>query len=98
MLLGQRPRRLAVSFVVGVDPFDGIGGLTEAVEREQSVAGRERYTESGVLRHHRLAAREIAGVTLTEPAAAQSDVLVLGNGELSARCSDEIGVRPEDIQ
>ena len=54
-------------------------------EREQPLARRERRAEAGVLRDHRAPGGEVGRAAVAEPARAQADVLVLGDGELAAR-------------
>src|SRR5207245_11143156 len=44
--------------------------------------------ESCILRDHRTASGEITGAAIAEPATAQPDVLILGNGELASGGTD----------
>src|SRR5262245_59254777 len=82
VLFRHGPRRLAMTPVIAVDRLDGCHRLIHRGEGEEALPGGKQLAESGVLGDHGLAAGQVAGVALAEPAAAEADVLVLGYREL----------------
>src|SRR4029453_10058060 len=85
--------RAGVPRVVGVDRVKRGHDVLDALEREQALAGGDELAESGVLRDHRPAGREVARAPVAEPAASQPHVLVLGHRELAARAGDVRAIR-----
>src|SRR5262245_52778901 len=81
-----------MAVVVAGDRVDGRGGLIEGGKAEQPAAGWKRVAEAGVLRDDRPPGREIRGAAIAEPAGAEADVLILGDGELTARAADVVAV------
>ena len=67
--------------------------LLERREREQAFAGRQDVAETGFLRDHRPAARQVSRAAIAEPVAAQPDVLVLRHREFPFRLPDELTTR-----
>ena len=81
-----------MTFVIGVDGLEGRQDVVEAVEGEEPFAGREELSERGVLGDHRTPRGEIASAAIAEPAASETHVLVLGDGEFSARSQNVVAV------
>src|SRR5207249_4406414 len=81
-------RRATVTRVVCVDRFDGGDDFLQGRKREESFAGRQGLAEAGLLRDDGASGGEVGGGAVAEPAAAQADVLFLGDGEFAARTAD----------
>src|SRR5439155_4695221 len=97
-LLGDLARRFAMPSIITVDLVNGVGCGVDVVNGEQTLARRDRCSEGSVLCDHWLARSEVASVPLAEPAAAKSDILILGHGELTARGLYVVTIRPERIE
>jgi hypothetical protein len=103
VLAGDLPGGAPMPLVVAVDGVDRLRGLLDRGECEEALAGRQDVAEPGVLGDHRAAGGQVGGAAVAEPAAAQPDVLVLGDGELPSRSGDvsavgvEIGGDPQGI-
>ena len=67
-LLGKQAGRSRVRRVVGEDPLRSGHRLVQRREREQPLAERIVSGQAGVLDERRLAAREVAGCSVAEPA------------------------------
>src|SRR5712691_10071937 len=61
-------------------------------ESEETCPSGNNVAESCILCNHRTASGEITGTAVAEPATAQTDVLILGNGELAAGGTDVLTV------
>src|SRR5947209_15860928 len=70
----DRPRRLAVSLVIGQDPLGPGGGFVERAEGHEPLADRQMPAETGVLHQRRLARREIADRAFAAPTAVSLEV------------------------
>src|SRR5262249_4559975 len=79
--------------IVGIDALDGRGRLVEGCEAEQTVPRRPDVAEPRFLAGHRPAGRLVSWAAVTEPAAAEPYVLVLGNRELAPGLRDVPAVR-----
>src|SRR5262249_7623833 len=93
VLLGDLSRRPAVGAVVRADLVEGVEDLVHAPEGEQPAAGRQYLAEARVLGDYRTARGQVARAAVAEPAAARTNVLVLGHRELAGRSNDVLAVR-----
>src|SRR5262249_39996921 len=75
----------AMLVIVGLNCPEGGNDLIHAIEREEAFAGRQGRAKSSVLSDNRPAHGKIASAALTEPAAAETYVLVARHGELAFR-------------
>src|SRR4051812_30762611 len=75
--LGKRARRAAMPLVVGIHGFQGLRRLLRSGDGKEPFSRGEDVREPGVLRHHGLAAGQVADRALAEPAASEAHVLVL---------------------
>src|SRR5207248_7135607 len=88
----------AVMLVVPVDPLNRIDRFIDGLNSKQPVPAGDDFRKSGVLRDHRLAARQIRYVALAGPAASQADVLILGHAKLGARAAKIFRIGAEDVE
>src|SRR5687768_4510539 len=79
-------------FIVSVDGVNGRRGLVQRREAEQALSRRQHVAEARVLRDDGPPRGEIRGAAIAEPAAAQPDVLVLGDREFGARAADVLAI------
>src|SRR5947207_2754203 len=86
---------LTMPFVIPIDLIDRRQNFLHLCEREKPVACGIDTAKSGFLHNDRSARREIGRRSITEPSAAQADVLILRYGPLSAGIQNilAIGVR-----
>src|SRR5262245_10832351 len=98
LLLGERASGTTVANVIAVDRLHGVGGLVDIRDCEETLPGREDRAETRVLRDNRFSGREIAHVSLAEPAAAEAHVLILGDCELGARAAKVVLIVTEDVE
>ena len=95
------PRGLLVPDGIGEDRVQRRSRRVEIVEGHQAHAGRESDAESRVLCHHRSTRGQIGRASVAEPAAPESDVLVLRHRELAGGGTDvgaiEVGVGGECV-
>src|SRR5215510_12252032 len=62
------------------------------LKSEEACTSGNNVAESCILRDHWMASSEITDTAIAEPATAQTDVLILGNGELAAGGTDILTV------
>src|SRR5215211_2627170 len=94
VLLGQLPRRPTVALVRPDDLLRSRRRLIEGGERHQPFSARQQVADSGVLREHRTAARQVARAAIAQPAAAGVDREVLGDHQLGGRAVNVVAVAP----
>src|SRR5262245_6172427 len=80
--------------VVGIDSLHGVGDFVHGSKRQESVLAGVIFRETGFLRDDRTAGCQIARAAVAEPASVESDILILGNGELPFGTLDIIAVEP----
>src|SRR5512139_3988821 len=93
MILSNVRCRPAVAVIIRMNLLKGRHYLLQSVKGEQAFTHGQHSSESGVLRDHGAASSQITGATITEPAALQSNVLVLGDREFSTRGLHIIAIR-----
>src|SRR5207244_10618127 len=94
VLARDRGRVGARSRVVGLDGAERRGRLLDTAEGVQPGAQRQHVAEPGVLLDYRAGRGPVACRPGAEPAAAQPDVPVLGDGELAPRAAEVFAVAP----
>src|SRR5512139_1249569 len=93
MILSNVRCRPAVAVIIRMNLLEGRHYLLHSVKGEQAFTHGQHSSEAGVLRDHRTPSSQITGATITEPAALQSNVLILGDGEFSTRGLHIIAIR-----
>src|SRR5438874_13770216 len=83
----QLPCGARMARIIAIDLFHCAGHLGQGIEREQSAAA-VMAGESGLLNDYRPAGGEVAAAAITEPSGIQTNVLILGDGELAFRSPD----------
>src|SRR5208282_846540 len=92
MLLRDLPRGAAVARVVRVDIGDPRKRLFHIAEAQQSLAGRKKFPEAGLLGQDRAAAGEVARAAIAEPSGPQFPIRGLGALDFRARARDELAI------
>src|SRR5437870_3822499 len=88
ILLGNAACGLRLPLIIVCHRSDGCQRFVFRPESEETRTRGNDTAESCILRDHRTASGEITGAAIAEPATAQPDVLILGNGELAAGGTD----------
>src|SRR6202035_380995 len=80
--------------VIGVDSLYGVGDFPVGSKGQKTCFPAVNFTETCFLNDHWPPCREITGAPVAKPAGVESDVLVLGHGELAFGTLDVIAVKP----
>src|SRR6266853_1401617 len=92
ILLGNAACGMRLPLIVVRHHSDGRQRFVFRPESEETCSSGNNVAESRILRDHRTTSGEITGTTVAEPATAQTDVLILGHGELAAGGTDVLAV------
>src|SRR5215831_1149136 len=92
ILLCNATRGMRLPLIVVRHRSDGRQRFVFRLESEETCPSGNDIAESCILRDHWPASGEITGAAVAKPATAQTDVLILGNGELAAGGTDVLTV------
>src|SRR5438477_11103024 len=80
--------------IIAVNFANRLSDFRELAKTEQSGLLAVEFGETRLLRDHRPSGCQIAGAAIAEPSGVQSNVLILGDGELGFRSANVIAVIP----
>src|SRR5437762_379768 len=87
-------RRSRMTAIISVNFAHRFGDFSELAKTEESTLLAVDLAETGLLRDYRTSGGKIAGAAIAEPSGVQSNVLILGDGELGFRSANVIAVVP----
>src|SRR5438045_5818140 len=90
----NRARRSRVTAIISVNFAHRFGDFRELAKPEESTLLAVDLGETGLLRDYRTSGGEIAGAAIAEPSGVQSNVLILGDGELGFGSANVIAIIP----
>src|SRR5712691_11601018 len=89
IFLGDSTRGLGMLRVIRAHRLQSRGDLLYRIEGKQTLSGWQSAPEAGILGDDRLSSGQVICAAVAEPAGAQPDIQILGDGEL--------GVGPKDV-
>src|SRR4029077_7686220 len=87
-------RRSRMTAIISVNFAHRFGDFRELAKTEESTLLAVDLGETGLLRNYRTSGGKIAGAAIAEPSGVQSNVLILGDGELSFGSANVIAIIP----
>src|SRR6266550_7818835 len=87
-------RRSRMTAIISVNFAHRFGDFRELAKTEESTLLAVDLAETGLLRDYRTSGGKIAGAAIAKPSGVQSNVLILGDGELGFGSANVIAIIP----
>src|SRR5882724_5200892 len=92
IFLRDFPGSAAVAWVIALDGVEGSEDVFHGFKREETAPGGQAIAKGGFLGNHGTTCSQVRGAAITEPTAAQADVLIFRHRNLTSGTQDVITI------